>query len=302
VKIIVTGSSGMVGTVLCEKLLEHKIDFLGIDKRVNRWNKEVGRHTMIRDLTKEFNNSVSVDYEMIVDLAGNASICDLVKKPSLARDNFLMTYNILEFARQNNIHKFIFASSREVYGNSEKALIKEKDVDLELCESSYAATKIAGETLIHAYANCYNIDFVILRFSNIYGRYALGSRVIPVFIKKVLTNKSLEIYGDAKTLDFVYIDDVVDGLLRTINNFGIAKGQAYNIARGKGYSLREVAKLIISLVPLSESKIVIGENRIGEDASFVADINKARTILGYQSKHSFAEGMKKTISWYGDKL
>ena len=301
-KIIVTGSSGMVGTALCEKLLEHKIDFLGIDKKANRWNKEMNGYTLIRNLAKKLDESVVADCKIIVDLAGNASVFDLVKKPSLARDNFLMTYNILEFARQNNIHKLIFASSREVYGDPGKAPLKEKDVDLELCGSPYAATKIAGEALIHAYADCYNIDFVILRFSNVYGRYAFGGRVIPHFIEKVLTNKSLEIYGDIKKLDFVYIDDVVDGLWRAINRFGIAKGQAYNIAGGKGYSLGEVAKLIISLVPLSESKVVIGENRVGEDASFVADIDKAKAILGYQPKHSFAEGMKKTISWYGDKL
>ena len=176
----------MVGTAFCEKLLEHKINFLGIDKRANQWNKKMDNYTLIRDLTKELDKSVPADYEMIVDLAGNASVFDLIKKPSLARDNFLMTYNVLEFARQNNIHKLIFVSSREVYGNSEKVLLKEKDVDLELCGSPYAAVKIASEALIHAYANCYDIDFIILRFSNIYGRYAFGSRVIPSFIAKVL--------------------------------------------------------------------------------------------------------------------
>ena len=292
----------MVGTAFCEKLLEHKIDFLGIDKKANQWNKKIDNYTLIRDLTKELGKSVPADYEIIVDLAGNASVFDLIKKPSLARDNFLVTYNVLEFARQNNIHKLIFASSREVYGNSEKVLLKEKDVDLELCGSPYTAVKIASEALIHAYANCYDIDFIILRFSNIYGRYAFGSRMIPFFIAKALKNKSLEIYGDAKTLDFVYIDDVVDGLWQTIGRFEITKGQTYNIAGGKSYSLREVAELIISLVPLSKSKIVISNNRIGEIASFVADIDKARLALNYRPRHSFVEGMRKTIDWYGDKL
>lgn len=301
-RIMVTGSSGMVGTTLCEKLVEHKIDFLGIDKRANQWNRKMNSYMLRRDLTKKLNEASSVDCEMIVDLAGNASVFGLIKNPSLARDNFLMTYNVLEFARQNNIHKFIFVSSREVYGNSEKAPLKEKDVDLELCGSPYAVAKIASEALVHAYANCYDIDFVILRFSNVYGRYAFSSRVIPLFIGKVLRGETLEIYGDAKTLDFVYIDDVVDGLLRTIKRFEIAKGQAYNIAGGKSCSLREMAELIISLVPLSKSKIVIGENRTAENASFVANIDKARAVLGYRPKHSFAKGMRETIDWYKERL
>lgn len=302
--ILVTGSSGMIGTAFCEELQGKQISFLGIDKKRNRWNPHIDANTALKDLTEAepLQNFGVADYDTIVHLAANARVYDLVENPDMARNNILMTYNMLEFARQNGVKRFVFASSREVYGNTEEIIHKEEEIDLRGCESPYTASKMASEALIYAYAKCYDIDFIVIRFSNVYGCYDYKDRVVPLFVAKALKGLSLDVYGKAKVLDFVYIDDAVDGLWRAVDRFESAKGQIYNIASGEGTFIEELARMIISSVCSSDSKIKIGESYIGEIFRFVADINKAKIMLGYEPKYSIEEGIIETIEWYRPRL
>lgn len=300
-KILVTGSSGMIGTALCEKLLSLDIDFVGVDIRPNTWSGRIDRHTKQRDLRQwgaEYDDLISCN--MIIHLAANARVFNLIKDPDLAQDNFLMTYNILEFARLNNIARFIFASSREVYGNSEKIVHKEDEARIENCESPYTATKIAGEALIHAYAQCYGLEFIILRFSNVYGKYDDSDRVIPEYIRRASIGKALKVFGKNKILDFTYIDDVVEGILKSIHNFKGAKNEAYNIATQEGYLIEDVAQRI-KLLLNSNSEILLEKSRTGEVTRFVADISKAKAILHYEPQRSFSSGLAKTVEWWEER-
>jgi len=301
-RILVTGSSGMIGTAFCEELQEKQISFLGIDKKRNRWNPHIDANTTLKDLTEELQNFGVADYDTIVHLAANARVYDLVESPDMARDNILMTYNMLEFARQNCVKRFVFASSREVYGNTVEIIRKEEEVDLRGCESPYTASKMASEALIYAYTRCYGIDFIVIRFSNVYGRYDYNDRVVPLFIAGVLRGKPLNVYGQTKVLDFTYIDDAVDGLWQAVDRFESAKGQAYNIASGEGTFIEELAGMIISSICSSVSKIKIGKSRTGEIFRFVADINKAKIMLGYEPKYSIEEGIIETIEWYRSRV
>lgn len=301
-RIIVTGSSGMIGTALCEKLQENEILFLGIDKVENRWNRHIETLTMRKDLTEEFRYPTHSDYDMIVHFAANARVFDLVKDPDLARDNFIMTYNILEYARQSGAKKFIFASSREVYGNESGHIIySEDDVDISFCESPYTASKMAGEALVHAYCRCYGIDYVIIRFSNVYGRYDYNDRVIPLFIARALRDLPLEVFGENKILDFTYIDDAIDGVYEIMSQFERAKNRVYNLAKGQGYSITRVATKIKEMLG-SASIIRHEESRTGEVEKFIADIRKAKDIFGYDPKWDIDMGLAKTIKWYKPRL
>jgi len=291
----------MIGTDFCSKLCEEKVMFSGIDKKRNRWNSYIDRSTWIRDLTKKFEFGHG-SYDMVVHLAANARVFDLVKDPDLARDNMIMTYNILEFVRKSGIKEFIFASSREVYGNAEGSFVyKEGNVSLDLCESPYTASKFLGEALVHAYCRCYGINFIIVRFSNVYGRYDYNDRVVPLFIAKALRNLPLEVYGENKILDFTYIDDAIDGLYLAVERFEKGKNKVYNIAGGKGYSITDVAKKIKSMAA-SNSEIIFKDSRMGEVEKFVADISKARNILGYEPKYSINLGLLETMLWYRPRL
>jgi len=301
-RILVTGSSGTIGNCLCEALLARGADVIGVDIRRNRWNEEVHRRTIYMDLLDTANlDELPRDIDIVVHFAANARVYNLVKEPDLARDNFLTLYNVLEYVRKSGIGKILFSSSREVYGNSGHIIHSEDESFVKNCESSYTATKIAGEAMIHAYNQCYGIEYVIVRFSNVYGKYDYSDRVVPLFISKALNNEDIQIYGRGKILDFTYIEDSVGGVVRILDLFEIARNELYNIATQTGHSIEQVAMNIIELTG-SKSQLLFEPNRTGEVCRFVADISKARAVLSYCPGNDLQDGINKTIEWYSPRI
>ena len=298
-RIMLTGSSGTIGTRLFEKLLQLNHDVIGVDRKENKWNKSLNKRTVRIDLLKQSDLiKLPKDIDLIIHLAANARVYELVKNPDLALENMVTTFNVLEFARKNKVNKIIFSSSREIYGNSiEENLMAEDKVKIESCESPYSASKISAEALIHAYKKVYGIDFVIIRFSNVYGMYDDSDRVTPLWIRQALKNENLIVYGESKVLDCTYIDDAINGVMKIIERFDNIKAETFNIAYGKGVKLTYVANKIRELLK-SESKIIIKENRLGEVWKFQANISKARKLLGYEPKVDIDNGLMRTINWY----
>jgi UDP-glucose 4-epimerase len=298
-KILITGSSGTIGTRLGEKLLNLGYEIIGVDWKKNKWHKNLEKRTTHLDLRNKnlILKKLPKKVDLIIHLAANARVYELVKNPDLARDNMITTYNILEYARINKIKNIIFASSREVYGNTKKAKHKEEDVKIENCESPYSASKISGEALIHSYHKCFGINYVIIRFSNVYGMYDESDRVIPLFIRKAIKNENLVVFGKDKILDFTYIDDAVESVIKAIQRFNKVKNNIFNIATGKGTKILFVAQLIKKFLD-SKSRIIIKQNRPGEVVKYIADISKAKKLLNYEPRADIIEGVKKTIEWY----
>jgi len=293
-KILVTGSSGTIGTRLCEVLIELGYDITGVDLKENKWHKYINDITILCDLRnkKDVLELPNKNYDLVIHLAANARVFNLVKDPSMARDNFEILFNTLEFAREKGIKKFIFASSREVYGNTQKIIHSEDESFIKNCESTYTASKIGGEALVHSYQQCYGIDFFILRFSNVFGMYDDKDRLVPLYINLAKKGEPLQVYGADKILDFTYIDDAISGIIKCIENFEKAKNEVFNLSHGEGSSI------IIRKQTGSSSEIKIESNRTGEIVKYIADISKAKKLLGYESNTSLEEGLKKTVDWY----
>jgi UDP-glucose 4-epimerase len=297
-RILVTGSSGMIGTCLCARLLERGASVTGFDRRPNRWSRRVAAATRIADLLlPESLNGGPGEFDMVIHLAANARVYELVEQPELARENILTVFNMLEFIRRKRIPRLIFASSREIYGRLRNPAQGESGPGPETCESNYAAGKLGGEALINACRACYGLDAVILRFSNVYGRYDFSDRVIPRFLVQALTGRDLEIYGEDKKLDFTYLDDTVQGVLRSVEQFENCGNQVFNIASGTGHTLVETAEEILRLTG-SQSRMILKPGRCGEISRFVADIENAKQKLGYLPRTSFSEGLAAALGWY----
>ncbi len=298
-RILVTGSSGMIGTALCEELQRREYEVTGADIRHNGWSRSVDNATVICDLRyRDFFNILPPDFDMVIHLAANARVFYTVVEPALARDNFEIMFNVLEFSRLNNIARIIFASSREVYGNSHDISFSEDEISLlGRCESPYAATKIGAEALLAAYGLCYNLDYIVFRLSNVYGKYDDSNRVIPHFIKKTSEGEDLTVFGVEKLLDFTYISDCSDAITSAIESFDRVKNNVFNIASGEGTTLLEVAKSIISKTG-ANGRIVVKDSRPGEVVKYVANICKATELLNYQPRVRLDEGIDKTIKWY----
>lgn len=297
-KILVTGSSGMIGTGLCEQLLLLKKDIIGVDKVPNRWNKQIDNITIKADLSEVKSiSSLPKDIDCLVHLAANARVYDLINDPQKAQENINCTFNILEYCRISGVKKIIFASSREVYGNTDLSICEENNASIDRCESPYAASKISCEALVRSYRKCFGLQIVILRFSNVYGRYDDSDRVIPLFIKLSMKNADLNIYGKDKVMDFTYLDDSVNGIIAAIDNFNNVEGKNINIASGKGTSVIDLANLI-KLHMKSTGRVISMENRTGEVVRFVGDISLAKKALGWNPDVEIEEGIKRSINWY----
>jgi UDP-glucose 4-epimerase len=299
-KILVTGSSGTIGTRLCERLMEEAHNVAGVDLQGNPWNGDVDAITVtadLRDASLKQLEKLPFIPDLVVHLAAHARVYELVKDPARAQENVAITFNILEYCRRNGIKRIIYASSREIYGNSRQVVHKEGDARITACESPYSASKMAGEAMIHAYRRCYGIEPVILRFSNVYGCYDTSDRVIPLFIRQTLANQSLVVYGKDKILDFTYIDDAVSGISRAIDRFPHVTGETFNIASGQGTPLVDIARMIRDALG-GTNKILTEDNRPGEVVRYIADISKARRLLQFSPQVTVDRGLSLAVSWY----
>ena len=306
-RILVTGSSGQIGTNLALRLIEDGHFVYGVDIRPNLWTDAF--ETLLQDLSvpyHTFDTGVGhipypEDLDVIVHLAAHAKVHELVEQPDRALENIAMTFNMLEFARHHNL-PFIFSSSREVYGDIHRYITEESHADFAFTESPYSASKISGEALIYSYAQCYGLRYLIFRFSNVYGRYDNDiermERVIPLFVRRIGNGDPITVYGEEKTLDFTYIDDCVDGMVRGIELLmvGREKNHTINLAYGEGSTLITMAKYIGEALGV-EPQITIEPSRVGEVTHYVANIGKARTLLGYDPKTPLREGIAKSIEW-----
>jgi UDP-glucose 4-epimerase len=306
-RVLITGSSGQIGTNLALRLLAEGHFVFGIDKRPNTWTDEI--ETLLQDLStsyRTFQGGIGhVDYppglDVVVHLAAHAKVHELVEQPDRALENISMTFNVLEFCRHNRL-PVIFSSSREVYGDIHRYITEESYADFAFTESPYSASKIAGEALIYSYAQCYNLRYLVFRFSNVYGRYdddlERMERVIPLFIRKIGRREPITIFGQAKVLDFTYVDDCVEGIYKGIRM--LVEGQdgnhTINLAYGQGNSLVAMAGYIGEALGV-QPDITLQPARVGEVTRYIANIGKARALLGYNPTTPLREGIHKAVAW-----
>ena len=305
--ILITGSSGQIGTNLALRLLDQGHQVFGIDKRVNTWTERVP--TLLQDLSAPFRDFVggigSVPYppvDLVIHLAANAKVHELVQFPHRAMENITLTFNILEYCRHNHL-PLIFSSSREVYGDIRRYITEEQQADFAFTESPYSASKIAGEALVYSYARCYGLQYLVFRFSNVYGRYDNDiermERVIPLFIRQIAHGQPVTVYGREKTLDFTYVDDCVDGIIAGAERLlaGKIANQTINLAYGAGSTLVQMAEYIAAALNVSAQITVEPSKRVGEVTHYIADISKAQELLDYAPTVPLEEGIHRAVGW-----
>ncbi|MEW6234629.1 MAG: NAD-dependent epimerase/dehydratase family protein [Candidatus Omnitrophota bacterium] len=302
--ILITGSSGQIGTNLGLRLLNEGHNVLGVDFRPNDWTQKIP--TRLVDLTSDCVGRMlelikGFQIELIVHLAAYAKVFELVREPSRALENVTMTFHAAESARLAEI-PIIFGSSREVYGDIHRQKTNESCADFVVAESPYSASKIAGEAFIYSYSQCYGLPYIVFRFSNVYGRYDNDlermERVTPLFIKRISQELPIVIHGKEKILDFTYIDDCVDGICLGIKKL-LSKevvNQTINLAYGDGSSLEDLARFIGKAVGV-DPKISFTPTQPGEVTRYIADISKAEKLLGYHPHTTLSEGIPKSVAW-----
>ncbi len=308
-KILLTGSSGQIGTNLALRLQRDGHEIFGVDKRQNTWTDEF--RYLLQDLAGHYapfpggiNGVEYPDVELVVHLAAHAKVHQLVRQPHRALENAVMTFNVLEYARQKQV-PIVFSSSREVYGDVHRfEEYGEQVADFAYAESTYSASKIAGEAFIYSYARCYGLRYLVFRFSNVYGRYDNDLnrmvRVIPLFTHSMLRDEPITIYGGTdKTLDFTYIDDCIEGIVRGIEALaeGRVVNQTINLAYGQGNTLVRCAERIAVELG-AKPQVTMAPALLGEVTHYIADLSKARELLDYDPKVPLDEGIARAVAWF----
>lgn len=312
-KFLVTGAAGFIGSNLCEAILNMGYKVIGLDdlstgKRENidfLANKE--GYTFIHGDIKQMHTCIAackgVDY--VLNQAAWGSVPRSIEMPLFyEKNNILGTLNMMEAARQQNVKKFVYASSSSVYGDH-PVLPKKEGQEGNLL-SPYALTKRVNEEYGKIYKKLYGLDTYGLRYFNVFGRRqnpdGAYAAVIPKFIKQLMNGDTPTINGDGKqSRDFTYIDNVIEANLKACLAPSRAAGEVYNIASGgREYLIDIYYKLCEMLEIVCEPKF--GPERRGDIRHSNADITKARKLLNYDPDYDFAQGIQLAISWYKENL
>lgn len=312
-KFLITGGAGFIGANLCEALLKRGhfvrcLDDLSTGKKENiqpfleKPNFEFIKGD-IRDLDTCMNACKNIDY--VSHQAAWGSVPRSIEMPLLYEEiNIKGTLNMLEAARQNNVKKFVYASSSSVYGD-EPTLPKKEGREGNLL-SPYALTKRINEEYAKLYTKLYGLETIGFRYFNVFGRRqdpdGAYAAVIPKFVSSLLYNIAPKINGDGtQSRDFTYIENVIEANLKGMQAPREAAGEAFNIAYGGQVNLNELYQKLSELLG-KKIEPVYGPERAGDIKHSNADIDKAKELLGYAPDYSFEQGIELTIEWYRENL
>ena len=308
---LVTGGAGFIGSHLVDRLLEEGWQVTVVDNFDPFYDPLIKRRNIehhmdyesysflevdVRDL-EGLRANLSGEYDVIVHLAARPGVRPSLHDPILYQDiNIRGTQNLLEFARERAIKHFVFASSSSVYGANSNVPWRESDVGLKPI-SPYAATKVAGELLGHAYSHLYGIRFVALRFFTVYGPRQRPDLAVHKFVRKLLSGDSIPVYGDGSARrDYTYIDDVIDGV-RAAMDYRQTMYEVFNLGNNNAIGTLEMIRLIEDVLGVN-ARLQFLPDQPGDVPQTWADITKAERLLGYRPRTPLREGLQRFVEWF----
>lgn len=310
---LITGGAGFIGSNLCEALLRmgysvRCLDDLSTGKLENiQPFFENENFEFIEGSIVDFNtcNTACKDVDYVSNQAAWGSVPRSIEMPLKYEEiNIKGTLNMMEAARQNNVKKFVYASSSSVYGD-EPNLPKKEGIEGNVL-SPYALTKKVAEEYGRLYSNLYGLETIGLRYFNVFGRrqdpYGYYAAVIPKFVKALLNDEAPIFNGDgSQSRDFTYIENVIEANLKAMISSSDVQGEAFNIAYGGQVSLIELFEELKGLLNKDVSPI-FGPERVGDVKHSNADISKAKEKLSYLPEFDFYMGIREAVNWYKHNL
>ncbi|MCI4327576.1 MAG: NAD(P)-dependent oxidoreductase [Thermoplasmata archaeon] len=299
-RVLVTGSSGLLGRPLCEAFRARGdvVDEFDLAPRPDRTRPSSFRSRDIRDPNSLGAAVAQVDG--VVHLAAISRCAPAEADPAMAREiNVGGTHNVLEALRAARRPSwFVFASSREVYG--EAITLPVTEMFPVRPKAVYGQTKADGEAEVRRAAESTPRPSTILRFSNLYGsRWDYADRVIPAFVSRARRNDPLEVRGPGQVLDFLDVRDAVGAILRAADRSTASGGgvEVVNVASGQPFTLRELADRVVRLTG-SHSTVREVAPVAWTPSKFVADISRARSVLGWEPSIPLDQGLADLSAEY----
>ena len=328
-KTIVTGSAGFIGFSLCINLLERGDNVIGIDNHNDYYDPKIKearfdkllkysnyQHYRIDLSDKQGLNDIFKNHkpERVVNLAAQAGVRYSIENPlAYINSNIVGFANILENCKQYKIEHLVYASTSSVYGANTKMPFSEND-SANHPLSVYAASKKSNELMAHTYSHLYQLPTTGLRFFTVYGPWGRPDMALFKFTKDILANKPIDVFNRGKhTRDFTYIDDIVDGIIKTLDNpassnpkwnsnlpdpaNSIAPWCVYNIGNNKPVELMDYIKALEEALG-KKAKINFLPLQPGDVPDTYADANNLKEKFNYKPSTTVTEGVTKFVEWY----
>ncbi len=330
--ILVTGAAGFIGYHVSKKLIEKKLNVIGLDN-LNPYYDVNLKKSRIREISKNINfkywnfikgdltnlnflRSIFIRYkpEIVINLAAQAGVRYSLKNPQAYIDSNIIGFqNLLTCCSEINVKHLIYASSSSVYGGNIKIPFQEEDsVDHPI--SLYASTKKSNELMAHTYSHLYNIPTTGLRLFTVYGAWGRPDMAPMIFTKAILNKKPIKIFNRGNMFrDFTYIDDVVEIILKLIkkppkSNISYDKSRPNPFSSWAPYSIYNLGSScpvnLLDFINILEKKLGLKAIKQFEDMQpgdvmkTYADITKIRKFTGLSPKTSIEKGIDKFIKWY----
>ncbi len=312
-KILITGGEGFIGSWIAEKLSQmgHKITTIDsgetydvIDResldRLCQWRqrnwKQVTRKS--GDVIMPLNRVWLRKQDVVIHLASYPRAKIVNELPEMGVQNIVVgTTGMLQDCVEHGVKRFVYVSSSMVYGDFEDGA-DENSVPAPV--NIYGEAKLSGERLTQQFHRAFGLECVIARPSGVFGPGDIPDRVLSKFFQAAITNEDIYVHDKQNKIDFTYVEDAADGIIRCALEKKAAN-QIFNITAGSATSLGEAAEKIIKITG-SKSKIIdTGKNSL-YPARGRLDVNKAKKILGYVPKYEFDQGIEKYYEWLQNKI
>jgi UDP-glucose 4-epimerase len=303
---LVTGGAGFIGSNIAETLISKGENVRVIDNFLTGKPENMATFKDkidfiegdLRDLETVKKAMQGVTY--VIHQAALPSVPKSVELPFESNEhNTNGTLNVLFAAKESGVKRVVYAASSSAYGDQPQSPKVETMLPMPL--SPYAVNKLTGEHYCAAFHTVYGLETVALRYFNVFGPRqdptSFYSAVIPKFITALLRNESPTIFGDGEqSRDFTYIDNIVSANLLACKAKG-AGGQMCNVACGESFTLNQLLKELQEIMG-TNIDAVYDKPRIGDVKDSLADINKAKSILGFEVLVDFRDGLTKTVNWF----
>ena len=312
---LITGAAGFIGSSLSLRLIKEGNKVIGVDNFCDFYSDKI-KENNVKELVNNSNFKLyRVDIrdrqainrvfdenhiEIVMHLAAMAGVRPSIENPILYQEvNCMGTQNILEEMKAHNVKNLVMASSSSVYGNCKEVPFRE-DMIVDYAISPYAATKKANEVMTHVYHKLFNMNVIMLRFFTVYGPKQRPDLAINKFTRLMLENKEIPMFGDGSTFrDYTYVDDIVEGIIKSIDY--VEKNDSVyeiiNLGSSNPIKLREMIDIIgkkLNKKPVIEKL----DMQSGDVDGTYADISKAKSLIGYEPKIKFEDGIERFIEWY----
>ncbi|MBW4683758.1 MAG: NAD-dependent epimerase [Komarekiella atlantica HA4396-MV6] len=324
-KILVTGVAGFIGFHLAQRLLAEGMQVYGIDNlndyydvnlkkaRLDQLYPQAGFTFQFLDLSDRLGTAQlfqNYTFDYVVHLAAQAGVRYSLHNPFAYVDSNLSGFvNVLEGCRHSQVGHLVFASSSSVYGTNTKVPFATTDnVDHPI--SLYAATKKANELMAHAYSHLYNLSTTGLRFFTVYGPWGRPDMAYFKFVQAIAANQPIDVYNFGKMQrDFTYIDDVVEGLVRVMQNppqadnrdpaISKAPYKLYNIGNNNPVELMTFIEVIEKALGKQAKKNLL-PMQPGDVPSTYADVDDLMQDVGFKPVTPIEQGIEHFVQWYRD--